>query len=302
MAGAAPLRVAAVVVTYHRPAELRLVIEALLGQTRPPDRIVVFDNGGPVAAAEVLREWAGRIDIVRSPANLGGAGGFAGGLRRALDHGADWAWLMDDDAVPKSDALAQLLAVLPGLPERAGALCGAVREYGALAPRHRRRFGHWLGGEWPLGWRHYRRQRAEIDTGSFVGFMVAAEAAREVGLPEAELFLAYDDTEYSLRLRRQGWRLWLVPGSVIEHLRTPHARLRSGSFGAKHYFNIRNRIVVKRRYCRLPLPAVAGAAAFGALLWLACRGWRQPGSLGLLARAVADGVRGRLGPFPGSGR
>lgn len=294
-----PPKIVAVVVTYHRPVELRLVVEAVLNQTRPPEAIVVFDNGGPVAAAEVLRGCGGRVEIVRSAANLGGAGGFAGGLARALELGADWAWLMDDDAVPGPGALAALLAVLPGLPERAGAVCGAVREYGALALRHRRDFEPWFGGERPLVARAYRRAAVEIATGSFVGFMVAGEAVRDAGLPEAGFFLAYDDTEYSLRLRARGWRLWLVPGSVIEHLRTPEARLRGGPFGAKHYFNIRNRIVVKRRYSRFPFWAGLGGVAFGGLLWLAARGWRRPGGLALLARAVADGWRGRLGPYPG---
>jgi GT2 family glycosyltransferase len=273
----------------------------LLSQTRPPELILVFDNGGPEAAEETLWDLAGRIEVVRSPKNLGGAGGFACGLRLVMERGADWAWLMDDDAVPEAEALAQLITTIPGLPERSGALCGAVREHGALALRHRRRFGRWLGLEWAVGPGHYRLDRAEIDTGSFVGFLVAAEAVREAGLPEADFFLSYDDTEYSLRLRKAGWRLWLVPGSVIQHLRIPGVRLRGAEFGRKHYFNIRNRIVVKRRYCRFPRVAAAAGVAFGALLWLACRGWASPGSLGILMRAVADGWQGRLGEFPEEG-
>jgi rhamnopyranosyl-N-acetylglucosaminyl-diphospho-decaprenol beta-1,3/1,4-galactofuranosyltransferase len=291
-------RVAAVVVTHGRPEELRLVVAALCSQSRRPDRIIVFDNASPVPAAAVLGGCEGALEVVRSDTNLGGAGGFAAGLRLAVDRGADWAWLMDDDAVPEPAALASLLAELADLPERSAVLCSAVREYGALALQHRRTFGRWLGMERPLGVASYRARRVGIDTGSFVGFLVAAAAVAEVGLPDAEFFLAYDDTEYSLRLRAAGWRLWLVPGSVIEHLRTAGARLRSSPFGAKHYFNIRNRIAVKQRYARLGGVAALAGMAFGVLLWLGARGPKNAASLQVLWRALADGLRMRLGPYP----
>lgn len=292
------LRVAAVVVTHGRPQELQWVVAALQAQSRPPDTIIVFDNASPVAAADVLKQSAGAIEVLRSEMNLGGAGGFAAGLQYALDRGVEWVWLMDDDAVPEPEALAALLAALPGLPERTGALCSAVREYGALAVQHRRRFNRWIGTEHPVSMARYTDSWVEIDTGSFVGFLVSARAAREVGLPSEDFFLAYDDTDYSLRLREAGWRLWLVPASVVNHLRTAVSRLRSSRFGPKHYFNIRNRIVVKRRHAKFAAVGLVAAMGFGVLLWLATRGWRRPGSLRVLARAITDGIYGRLGAFP----
>ena len=41
--------------------------------------------------------------------NTGGAGGFAIGIRRALELGCDAVWLMDDDTVPEPEALAALV-------------------------------------------------------------------------------------------------------------------------------------------------------------------------------------------------
>ncbi|MFZ5775265.1 MAG: glycosyltransferase [Thermodesulfobacteriota bacterium] len=295
------VRVAALVVTYDRPDDLRLVIAALRGQTRPVDEIIVLDNHGPVPAAEILHEHAAAVTIIRSDANLGGAGGFAKGLAHAASLPVDWVWLMDDDAVPEPDALAALLTVLPTMPARTGALCCAVREFGALALRHRRLFGRWFGGERPLGPAAYARPWSEIDTGSFVGFLVSVEAVRAVGLPNPDFFLAYDDTEYSLRLRAAGWRLCLVPASVIAHGRTRQSRLRTSEFGAKHYFNIRNRLVVKRWYAKYWGIAVLRDILFAGVLWLLCRGVSQPGSLRLLGRALGDGLGCRLGPLPAAG-
>jgi GT2 family glycosyltransferase len=292
-------RVAAVVVTYNRPTELTLVVDALLSQSYPLDVIIVFDNGGPVAAAEILKNCSEAVKVIRSVQNLGGAGGFAGGLHHALKMQVDWIWLMDDDAVPAPDALSALLVALKEMPERTGALCSAVREYGVLALRHRRCFNRWIGIERSVSLGSYNALNVEIDTGSFVGFLVLAQAVRDVGLPNADFFLGYDDTDYSLRLQDAGWRLWLVPGSVIDHLRNKGARLSTSDFGVKHYFNIRNKIVVKQHYAKLSSIAALGGIAYACVLWFLARGLKRPESVRVLVRAVIDGISCRLGPFPG---
>jgi rhamnopyranosyl-N-acetylglucosaminyl-diphospho-decaprenol beta-1,3/1,4-galactofuranosyltransferase len=290
--------IAAVVVTRDRPQLLQQVVQALQAQQRRPDRVIVVDNASGAATVAMLRGCGAmglELEVVRSDTNLGGAGGFALGMRRALAGPCDWLWLLDDDAVPRPDALALLAAALAGPAEGAGAVAPAVREFGATAPAHRRRYSLWSGIEWALGPRHYRRDCAALDTASFVGLLLAARAAAPIGLPDAELFLSYDDTEYCLRLRRAGWQLRLVPASVIDHLRSPQARLRAGPIGPRHYFNLRNRVVVARRHARLPRLAGAVATLTGLLLWLGCSGRFGPGAARIAGRALADGWAGRLG-------
>ena len=288
------LRVAAVVVTYDRPQELRQVVTALQRQSRPPDHIIVFDNGGDTRAASVLAEDTERVEIVHSETNLGGAGGFSQGLARGLERGVDWVWLLDDDAVPEVEALAQLLASKPAQERNTGALCSGVREFGHWGRRHHRRFGRRTGWERPVAAAAYCRNRVEIDAGSFVSFLVSARAAKAVGLPDADFFLAYDDTDYSLRLRRAGWRLWLIPGSVVVHLRNPASRLHSSHFGEKHYYNIRNRLIVKRRYAELRGLATCEGLGYALVLWILTGGWTARSGWRRFWRAVADGLSARL--------
>jgi GT2 family glycosyltransferase len=297
MAFAEDTRIAAVVVTYNRPVELRKVILALKKQSRSLDQIIVLDNACEVPAAATLSNVE-KIEVIRSSVNSGGAGGFALGLEAALRHSPDWIWLMDDDAVPRNDALAELLNAIPKVPGRAGALCSSVYEDGELALVHRRSYSPVLVHEVSVARSYYEQNLTEIDTGSFVGFMVRSVAVRQIGVPEKDFFLAYDDTEYSLRLIRNGWRNWLVPASGIDHLRTRQSRLRTSSFGSKHYYNIRNRIVVALRYGRWPLLAGSVATLVGTGLWLACGGYKGEGSQ-LFARAVRDGWTGVLGPLSG---
>jgi GT2 family glycosyltransferase len=296
------MRIAAVVVTHNRPQLLQQALVALRAQTRPLDSIYIVDNACdvPVDGARAAGDTA--IMVLRSEANIGGAGGFALGMAMAFAAGHDWIWLLDDDAIARPDALAQLLAALDGPASisalRPGALCGAVREFGDLALQHRRRYHRPTGLERSLPREAYAGPPCRVDTASFVGFLVSAAAVAEAGLPDYGFFLGYDDTEYSLRLGRAGLTIWLVPGSVIEHLRERHARLRAGPFGPKHYFTIRNRIAVARRYASLPIVPSCVALGFGAAVWGASGGYLRRGALRILWRAVADGCRGRLGPYP----
>lgn len=292
------IKIVAVVVTYNRPNELREVIAGLLTQSRAVDLIIIIDNAGPELASSVLKDFHGPIHIYRNDHNTGGAGGFSQGLARGLAWGADWIWLLDDDAVPQPEALACLLAGNQELNISIGALCCSVREYGDLALRHRRKFCRWTGWERSLKRKKYTEPYAEIDIGSFVGFLLSSSAIRSVGLPDGNFFIAYDDTDYSLLLRQSGWRLLLIPSSVVNHLRSPNSRLHSSNFSDKHYFNIRNRLIVKRRYSRFRHLASFDGIFYAIILWLITKGWMHLHGWRLLISALEHGISGNLNARP----
>ncbi len=291
------MQITAVVVTHSRPKLLLKVIDALRGQTRPVDEIVIVDNASCTETQELLRRMSDVV-VVRSDVNLGGAGGFAIGMKKAYQLGADWVWLLDDDAIPRNDALAVLTNALAHLPGPIGALCGTVREFGDIAITHRRMFSSTFGFERPVPRSAYSKTCVPIDTGSFVGFMVPSSAIDAVGFPNADFFLAYDDTEYSLRLKCAGFGLWLSPGSIVDHMRDAGSRLRHLEFGHRHYFNVRNRIVVKMSYSYFRNLSAFFGICFGWGLWIRCKNRSRWKTIRVLARAISDGYAGRLGPFP----
>ncbi|MBC7514620.1 MAG: glycosyltransferase [Herminiimonas sp.] len=293
------MRIAAVVVTHNRPALLRQVIAALQAQTRRPDVIYIVDNASRTETQALLARMRDVV-VLRSEVNLGGTGGFALGMERARAGGCDWIWLLDDDAIPRAQGLETLEQALLDLPSTTGAICGTVREFDDIALMHRRRFTNFLGIERCLPREAYETRSVEIDTGSFVGFLASTAAIEAVGLPDTTFFLAYDDTEYSLRLKRAGFDLWLVPDSIVDHMRTAEGRLRSTTFDRKHYFNIRNRIVVKKKYAAFNTVSALSGCLFGIALWMRSKGRFRLHTLRILIRALADGYNTRLGGYPPS--
>lgn len=211
--------VCALVVTRNRKELLIESLEAVLAQTEPVASIVVFDNASTDGTHERL-ETSGllqspRLRYVRSEVNTGGAGGYAELLRIGSEAGANWLWLMDDDAEPRQDALERLLASPVAQDPGTAALCPAVvHPDGSIDPLHRCRLRHFVT---PLPTSAYvSGTYPNVDCASFVGLLVRADAVRAAGLPRREFFLGYDDAEYSLRLRRSG-SVRLVPESVVTH-------------------------------------------------------------------------------------
>jgi GT2 family glycosyltransferase len=200
-------RVAAVIVTYKRPEMFSRTLQSCLTQSETL-HIVVVDNT-PAGEGDAVRERIAavsesfahthkpedRITYLRPGKNLGGAGGFALGMRAAYEHGFVWLWVMDDDVVPLPGALAALLAhgstarcVYPAKLHADGRLF-------AFEGRISRR----------TLWRtHVHTMQSasgeiEVNSGNFEGAFIHREVIDKIGLPEAGFFLTWDDTLYGMR-------------------------------------------------------------------------------------------------------
>ncbi|MEE0404338.1 glycosyltransferase, partial [Megasphaera elsdenii] len=104
--------VAAIVVTYNRKNLLLENIKHLLDQNKKDILdIIIIDNASTDGTREALNKFIVNQKIIykNTGANLGGAGGFQFGIRYAAEYGYDFVWIMDDDCMPKPDALEKLL-------------------------------------------------------------------------------------------------------------------------------------------------------------------------------------------------
>lgn len=253
-------RVVAVVVTYRRRELLLGCIDAIAGQSTPPELTLVIDNGG--IAREVLGRERPGLALIEPGENLGPAGGYALGFAEALDAGADAIWTVDDDVVPAPDCLELLVAANAEIAVPLQLKPGGVRGF-------------------PPSWN---------------GPLFDAGVVREVGVPRADLFFWAEDTEYVARLRGAGHRRTHVPAAAVMHL-NPGARRRGQARDWQLYYEVRNtleyRLRIRRRSVKGVARAVGGVLGKLAsiLLWEPDRG----ASLRLWWAGVRDFARGRLG-------
>jgi GT2 family glycosyltransferase len=282
--------VVAVVVTWNRRELLAESLRAIEGQTVAPQHTIVVDNASDDGTAELLhRDFAG-LEIVTTSSNIGGAGGFALGLDRALRHDCDAVWLLDDDTVPEPTALAELLA--------------ARRDYGHSVPALLASRVVWTDGrDHPMNTpRPKPGASAEevadaaavgcvpIRSASFVSVLVDAACARRRGLPMAGFFLWNDDFEFTTRLIR-GCRALYCPASVVVH-KTASYGSTDADPGARFFYEVRNKLWLFGRSRGL---SPAEKVLYGGST---LRRWAKTvaGSAdrATLVRALRDGVRAGL--------
>ncbi len=230
----------AVVVAYNRRDLLTEALTGITSQSRPVDRIHVVDNASTDGTAEMVRERFTGVDLHVLATNTGGAGGFTVGLAHALAAGADLVWLMDDDTVPTSGALAAMLDARAQYPGADPALVASKvvwtdgRDHPMNTPRQR-----------PGASSQERAAAAEVGcvairSASFVSALVDAAAVREAGLPQADFFLWNDDFEFTTRLARHRPALY-CPASVVEH-RTRTFGATDADPGERFYLEVRNKM------------------------------------------------------------
>ncbi|MBQ8908192.1 MAG: glycosyltransferase [Clostridia bacterium] len=202
----------AVVVTYNRKVLLREGILALLASDNENLRILVVDNAGTDGTKDYI------ADLLENPAiiyentgkNLGGAGGFAYGIRRAVSLGAYYVWLMDDDCIVTPTALDGFLRFADKAKDEFGFLSGVVRwTDGSICKMNVQRTT--LFHEISDFSRHTR-----VKLASFVSLFLTAKVIEEVGLPYREFFIWGDDWEYTARISKS-YPCYLVSDSVAVH-------------------------------------------------------------------------------------
>ena len=82
--------VTAIVVTYNRLPLLKQCLAALRAQTVQGFTVLLVDNASTDGTADYIKTLAMPGLVCRNPGeNLGGAGGFAYGIRAAVDGGAE---------------------------------------------------------------------------------------------------------------------------------------------------------------------------------------------------------------------
>lgn len=240
------MKITAVVVTYNRLELLRQCLEALEAQTRRPDRIIVVNNHSTDDTEAYLDTLSiSTLQCHHLPENIGGAGGFSYGIRAAVEDGADWVWLMDDDTLPTPTALE---ALLPHATPRVGYLSSlAMWTDGTQHVMNRQ----WCADRSIITLDTPTDRPTPIRSASFVSLLVNAQAVRKVGLPYREFFIWCDDTEYTTRISTAGYDCLYIGQSVVIH-KTPTNYLSSiaeapTASAWKFYYNMRNMLFLKRQ-------------------------------------------------------
>lgn len=293
-------RVYLVTVTFNRRFLLKKSLLAQTSQTLKVANLLVVDNASADGTREMLAEegWLDRSDVelLALPENTGGAGGFAAGLKHAIDRGAEWIWMMDDDAEPHPTALEELMRIAKN----------PCNVYGSLAVNGADTA--WLTTilESSLGEVSRADQVpacAKVQSLPFLGFLIHRDLVARIGLPDAGFFIAADDVEYCVRAQKAGADIIIAGQSRIEHPKSRPSHIKVLGHDVvylslppwKRYYDTRNRLLIARKYYGLRFFTQTIPGSFIRLL-AALRYENNRGQqLKAFAAGMLDGLFGRNG-------
>ena len=195
-------KTAIVVVTFNRKELLTKNIEALLRQTEADREIFIIDNASTDGTREHIAAFidSGAIKYCNTGKNLGGAGGFNFGMKEVLSKSYEYIWLMDDDTIPREDALEELLKADAILSGNYGFLSGvALWKDGSPCKMNKQK----LIKDWYQEAHLLQHGLVRAYHATFVSFFLKGEVAKKMGLPIKEFFIWGDDVEYSDRLQKK---------------------------------------------------------------------------------------------------
>jgi GT2 family glycosyltransferase len=299
MSGRGPL-VAVVILNWNKAQQTAACVAALHLQSHRNLCVILVDNGSLLGSLGPLEAIGTPVVLLHNGRNLGFTGGVNVGIIRALAEGADYVWLLNNDAEPAPDVLEAMLRVVSadggiGLASPmirnadagdAVEFCGGLREgdtfrttddpatYEAWSEAYPDRI--WLVGTALL----LRRRLVET-----------------IGLFDQRFFAYWEDNDYSVRSLAAGFRNVVIPEAVVRHW-SGCPTIDPGSKPPHYYYYMaRNEILFIRKH-------VGWKQAVRPLVWAVDRQFRQidrlngyPTAIDAVLAGLWDGLRGQGGMF-----
>jgi GT2 family glycosyltransferase len=243
------VRLVAVVLNWNGGDETPRALASLAGI-----ETICVDNGSTDGSdAEVERRFP-EVELIRNGANLGFAGGCNVGIRAALERGADWVLLLNDDAVAGPGLAEALERAAAARPDAGVLACKVLSEDGATVMYAGASFNATLGysgRRTGFGQPDSFHERRDVERADGAAMALSRTALDRVGLFDERLFAYVEDVDLSLRVRAAGLAVVLVPDAVIRHRGS--ASTGGAASTTNLYYSTRNTIAVVERHRPLPL-------------------------------------------------
>lgn len=197
-------------------------LRSLARITDPDTTVILVDNGSSDGTADAVKVGFPGIELIETGENLGYTGGNNTGIRRALELGADYVLILNNDTIVDPGFMREMLAVA-SRSERIGFVSPKIyfQDPHDLLWFAGARFCTWCGYGRMAGYRERDRgqydQIREIDRPCGCAVLVSRRLCEEAGLMDPSLFLYMDEIEWMLRAKKKGFKAFFAPKAVVWH-------------------------------------------------------------------------------------
>lgn len=232
-----------ILVNYNGLRDTKDCIESIKHSTYENYKIVVVDNCSPNDDAQKLKGDYDDIILINNKENEGFAKANNRGIDIAIQNGADYVMLLNNDTIVEADFLEKMIDTAQKLAADL-LTCKIMYNYD--------RSKIWYGGgkiDWNKGYGvHYisdeLKKNSEIEFASGCCMLLARRIIEKLKLPE-DYFMYFEDVDYCVKLRENGFHIYYTPFIKLYHKVSASAGVESPFF--VYYWN-RNRLIFMKKY------------------------------------------------------
>lgn len=212
-----------IIVTWNKEQFVLELLESLSDLNYKNHEINVIDNASEDDTVNKIKTRFPDVNLIENKKNLGGTGGFNTGMRFALTNKHyDYLWLLDNDAYVEPDTLTGLIDTIKS--DRSIGVAGSlichpenkqtVVELGGRV--------NWNSGIWNTCHRNEHRAQLkeavkDVDYVAACSMLIKTSVLKKAGIFDEKMFVHWDDVEFCLRVKRNGFRVVATTQSVIYH-------------------------------------------------------------------------------------
>lgn len=211
-------KVYVVIPNWNGADYIKSCVDSLLGQSFK-HTVVIVENGSVDESDAILATYGKKITVLKQKVNLGFAGGVNVGLQYALDNGADYVALFNNDAVADKNWLKYL--VESASEQGVGIVTSKFMRMDKKALDSTGDFYTTYGLPFPRG-------RNEQDTGQYDkqlsifgasggASLYSAKMLNKIGLFDEDYFAYFEDVDISFRAQLAGWQVRFAPKAIAYH-------------------------------------------------------------------------------------
>lgn len=237
-----------VVLNYNGYEDTIACVESLLKIQYKNYKIIVVDNASTNDYATLQQNLARDIILLQTGKNLGYAGGNNVGIQWALEDGADYVCVLNNDTEVEPDFLKQLVDFAETNPD-CGMVGPAILEFDE--PELVQTTGAMIniakGADLPLNQGKPIDEVEKVIACDYIGgacMLVRKEVMEKIGLIPENYFLFYEETEWCCRAKQAKFGVYCLTTAHIYHKGSSSINKVQG---LSKYLLYRNRVVFVKR-------------------------------------------------------
>ena len=267
--------VSVIVVTFNSQKYINDCLETIFKTKYENFEVIVVDNGSIDQTLGLIEEKFPRAKIIKSPKNLGYAGGNNLGARHAR---GEYIGIFNPDTQVSKTWLGPLIDAI-NHPKVAACQPKIMLSAQKSLINLTGKTTHFLGFDWLTDYQQKDYQMPLKGINSFSGsaVLVKKKIFDNLGGFDSSFFMYYEDGDLSWRFRLAGYKILLVPDSVVYHDYKYQPEEDYQKMKRKFYFLERNRLMMifknySWRTLLLLLPAIV-FMEFGMNIYFLRKSW-----------------------------